>query len=233
VQGIRLLIELNAKERWDMRAIIMGCGRVGEQVGRILDAEGHTVTVIDYSGEALARMGPGFKGHKVKGLGTDRNVLLEAGIEQADAFAATSSSDNSNIVAARVARNVFQVPRVIARLYDPRRAEIYQRLGLLTISSTTWGAQRIYELLTHDNLDPVMSFGNGEVKLICLEAPPRLEGRIVNHITVPGEVSVVSITREGKAIFPVSGTEFRKGDLVYLSVLAAALNRIETLLGIV
>ncbi|MCL5996501.1 MAG: TrkA family potassium uptake protein, partial [Chloroflexi bacterium] len=161
-----------------MKAIIMGCGRVGEQVSRILDAEGHTVTVIDYSGDALARLGPDFKGRKVKGVGFDRNVLLEAGIEQADAFATTSSSDNANIVAARIARNIFQVPRVIARLYDPRRAEIYQRLGLLTISSTTWGAQRIYELLTHDNLDPVMSFGSGEVKLLCLEVPPQLEGRM-------------------------------------------------------
>jgi trk system potassium uptake protein len=210
----------------------MGCGRVGEQVGRILDAEGHEVTVIDYNGEALARLGSDFRGRKVKGLGFDRNVLIEAGIEHADAFAATSSSDNANIVAARIARNVFQVPRVIARLYDPRRAEIYQRLGLLTISSTTWGAQRIYELLTHDNLDPVMSFGNGEVKMMCIELPPQLENRIVKHITVPGEVHVVAITREGRALMPMLGTEFRKGDLVYLSVLAAAMDRLESLLGL-
>ena len=215
-----------------MKAIIMGCGRVGEQVSRILDAEGHAVTVIDYSGDALARLGPDFKGRKVRGLGFDRNVLLEAGIEQADAFATTSSSDNANIVAARIARNVFQVPRVLARLYDPRRAEIYQRLGLLTISSTTWGAQRIYELLTHDNLDPVMSFGSGEVKLLCLEVPPQLEGRMVKHVTVSGEVNVVAITREGVALFPLLGTEFRKGDLIYLSVLASAMNRVESLLGL-
>jgi trk system potassium uptake protein TrkA len=214
-----------------MRALIMGCGRVGEQVARILDAEGHDVTVIDYNAEALARLGTTFRGHKVRGVGFDRNVLLEAGIESADAFAATSSSDNANIVAARVARNIFRVPRVIARLYDPRRAEIYQRLGLLTISSTTWGAQRIYELLTHDNLDPVMSFGNGEVKLLALELPPQLEGREVKHITVPGEVHVVAIAREGHAIMPTLGTVFRQNDQVFLSVLASAMDRLEGLLG--
>jgi trk system potassium uptake protein TrkA len=215
-----------------MRAIIMGCGRVGEQVGRILDAEGHDVTVIDYNGEALARLGSDFKGHKIKGLGFDRNVLMEAGIEHADAFAATSSSDNANIVAARVARNVFQVPRVIARLYDPRRAEIYQRLGLQTISSTTWGAQRIYELLTHDKLDPVMSLGSGEVKVLCVELPPRLEKRLVRDVTVPGEIGVMGITRQGKALLPTLGTEFRQGDTVYFVVLSEAMERLEALLDI-
>ncbi len=211
-----------------MRTIIMGSGRVGEQVARILDKEGHEVTVIDFDAEALLRLGPDYHGRKIKGVGFDRGVLISAGIESADAFAATSSSDNANIVAARVARNIFHVPRVIARLYDPRRAEIYQRLGLLTISSTTWGAQRIYELLTHDNLDPIMSFGSGEVKLIHIDVPPQLESRIVNHITAPGEIVVVAIVREGRAILPTLGTQFRKGDIVYLSVLASAMDRLES-----
>ena len=210
-----------------MRAIIMGCGRVGEQVARILDREGHEVTIIDFDAVALARLGKSFRGRTIKGVGFDRDVLIEAGIESADSFAATSSSDNANVVAARVARNLFHVPRVIARLYDPRRAEIYQRLGLLTISSTTWGAQRIYELLTHDNLDPVMSFGSGEVKIIHIDLPPQLEGRIVNHITAPGEIVVVAITRDGRAILPTLGTQFRKGDIVYLSVLVSAMDRLE------
>lgn len=116
-----------------MRVIIMGCGRVGEQVSHLLAGEGHEVTVIDQDESALARLGPGFKGRRVKGIGFDRNVLIDASIERADAFAATSSSDNANIVAARIARNVFHVPKVVARLYDPRRAEIYRRLGLVTI----------------------------------------------------------------------------------------------------
>ena len=136
-----------------MNVIVMGCGRVGEQVCYLLLNEGHQVTVIDVNPQALARLGEGFKGRKVTGVGFDQDILIEAGIESADAFAATSSSDNANIVAARIARNYFRVPRVVARLYDPRRAEIYQRLGLLTISSTTWGAERIREILTRPYLD--------------------------------------------------------------------------------
>lgn len=215
-----------------MKVIIMGCGRVGEQVSLLLDADGHDVSVIDYNAEALARLGPRFKGKTVMGIGFDRNVLMEAGIEQADAFVATSSSDNANVVAARLARNIFQVPRVVARLYDPQRAEVYHRLGLVTISSTTWGAQRIQELLTHADLDPVLTFGRGEVVLIAIEAPSHLVGRTVNNVTVSGEASVVSITRKDQAIIPTLGTEFRSGDLIHLAVLATAMERIEDLLGL-
>ncbi|HZY40705.1 MAG TPA: TrkA family potassium uptake protein, partial [Anaerolineae bacterium] len=165
-----------------MKVIIMGCGRVGEQVARLMADDGHEVAVIDYDVAALDRLGADFKGRRVLGVGFDREVLLEAGIEDADAFAATSSSDNANIVAARIARNIFQVPRVVARLYEPSRAEVYQRLGLVTISSTTWGAQRIQELLTHRELDPVLTFGRGEVVVISIETPPGWIGRAVKHI---------------------------------------------------
>ena len=123
-----------------MKVIIMGCGRVGEQVSRLMVDEGHEVVVIDNDPAALARLGPNFKGRTVRGVGCDREVLLQAGIEHADAFPATSSSDNANIVAARIARQIFRVPRVVARLYDPRRAQIYRSLGLLTLSPPPWGA---------------------------------------------------------------------------------------------
>lgn len=214
-----------------MNVIIMGCGRVGEQVSRLLADEGHLVTVIDHAATALERLGPDFKGRRVRGIGFDRDVLVEAGISQADAFAATSSSDNANIVAARIARNVFQVPKVIARLYDPRRAEIYRRLGLITISSTTWGAERIRELLTHSALDAVHTFGRGEVSVINIETPSHWIGRAVKHVSIPGEAHVVAITRNGQAFIPVSGTEFQKGDAIHLAVLASAMAHVETLLG--
>src|SRR4030066_240617 len=174
--------------RRDMNVIIMGCGRVGEQLSYLLLNEGHQVTVIDLDPLALARLGPDFKGRKVNGVGFDQDILISAGIESADAFAATSSSDNANIIAARIARNHFRVPRVVARLYDPRRAEIYQRLGLLTISSTTWGAERIRELLTHSDLDPILTFGSGEVCLLTFETPYHLVGKMVKHMTVAGEI---------------------------------------------
>ena len=215
-----------------MNVIVMGCGRVGEQLALLLDAEGHQVTTIDYDSSALARLGSPYKGRKVKGVGFDRDILVEAGIEQADAFAATSSSDNANIVAARIARNVFHVPRVVARLYDPRRAEIYQRLGLITISSTTWGAERIRELLTHSDLDPVLTFGHGEVCLLSIETPPHLVGKMARQLSVPGELSVIAITRQGQAFISVGGAEFRPGDILHLAILAASLDRIKNFLDL-
>jgi trk system potassium uptake protein TrkA len=215
-----------------MRIIIMGCGRVGEQVSRLMAGEGHAVTVIDYDAAALDRLGPEFKGRKVKGVGFERNILIEAGIEHAEAFAATSSSDNANIVAARIARNIFHVPKVVARLYDPRRAEIYRRLGLVTISSTTWGAERIHELLTHGALDPLLTFGSGEVSLLSVEVPPHLVGRTVQQLSVPGEISVVALTRDGQALLPATGTPFRAGDLIHLAVLGGAMERLESWLDL-
>ncbi len=213
-----------------MKVIIMGCGRVGEQISQLMAAEGHAVAVIDQNPQALARLGPNFRGQCVLGLGFDRRVLLEAGIEQAEAFAATSSSDNANIVAARLARNVFHVPKVVARLYDPRRAEIYRRLGLVTISSTTWGAERIHELLTHGDLDPVHTFGNGEVALLSVDAPVHLIGRTVANLVIPGEIIVAALTRDGRALIPTLGTQFRSGDVLQLVVLAEAMERLEALL---
>jgi trk system potassium uptake protein TrkA len=214
-----------------MRIIIMGCGRVGEMVARLMADEGHAVAVIDYDPNALARLGPSFKGETVRGIGFDRDVLLKAGIEQAGAFAAASSSDNANIIAARIARNTFKVPRVVARLYDPRRAEIYRRLGLLTISSTDWGAERIRELILHADLDPRLTFGSGEVCLLMVETPPHLIGRNVRDLTVSGELNVIAISRKGQAFIPTLGTDFRAGDQIHLVVLAEAMDRFKIMLG--
>jgi trk system potassium uptake protein TrkA len=214
-----------------MRIIVLGCGRVGERVARLMADEGHDVAVIDYDANALARLGPHFKGRKIKGVGFDRNVLLEAGIERADAFAATSSSDNANIVAARIARNVFKVPRVVARLYDPGRAEIYRRLGLVTISSTDWGAERIRELILFSELDAVETFGNSEVCVVTVEVPPQLVGRMVKSLTITGEINVAAITRRGEAFIPLLGTEFRPDDLLHLVVMTSSMDQLKSLLG--
>jgi trk system potassium uptake protein TrkA len=215
-----------------MKIIIMGCGRVGEEVSRLMSKEGHDVTVIDCDEKIRERLGQNFRGQIVIGVGFDRDVMIHAGIENADAFAATSDSDNANIVAARIARNIFHVPRVVARLYDPRRAEIYRRLGLATISSTAWGAERIREVLTHTELDAQGTFGSGEVSLHTIEATPALIGRPVNTLVVPGEISVISITRDEKAFIPTLGTEIRQGDLIHFAVHAEAMSQFEQLLGI-
>jgi trk system potassium uptake protein TrkA len=215
-----------------MKVIVMGCGRVGLQVSLLLVNQGHDVTVIDHDSNAISRLGPDFKGKVVRGLGFDRDVLMAANVETAEAFVAASSSDNANIIAARIARNIFHVPRVVARLYDPLRAEIYQRLGLITISTTNWGAERICEVVTHADLDVAYTFGRGEVSMVVIEATFQLAGRTVQDLTVPGEIVVVSITREGQAFMPLRGSELREGDRIHLAVLQTAMERLEQLVGL-
>ena len=215
-----------------MNIIIMGCGRVGSQVSQLLVKQGHAVTVIDHDANALARLGTNFKGRVVHGLGFDRNVLIEAGVETAEGFVASSASDNANIVAARVARNIFRVPRVVARLYDPVRAEVYKRLGLTTISSTQWGAQRIVEVVTHNDLDVVDIFRDGGTTIVHVEVPSRLNGYLVRQMNVPGEIMVIAITRNDHTFIPVSGTEFQEGDVLYITVISSAMDRLEELLGL-
>ncbi len=215
-----------------MKTIIMGYGRIGSQVGKLLTEQAHEVTIIDHDADADGRLGPNFKGCIIRGLGFDHNILLKAGIEDAEAFVAASHSDNANIVSARIARNIFHVPRVVARLFDPIRAEIYQRLGLITISPNNWGAERILQVLTHSELDVWDTFGRGEVSLVHLDAPPQLIGRTVNHLNVPGELLVVSITRNAQAFIPVTGTVFQDGDVINLVVLSTAMTRLEGMLGL-
>jgi trk system potassium uptake protein TrkA len=215
-----------------MNIIVMGCGRVGSQVSLLLVRQGHAVTVIDHDANALARLGTDFKGRVVRGVGFDRNVLIEAGVETAEGFIAASSSDNANIVAARTARNMFRVPRVVARLYDPVRAEIYQRLGLTTISSSQWGAERIVEVITHSDLDVLQVFGDGGTTMVRVEVPSRLYGHRVAHMNIPGEVLVAAITRKDHTFIPLSGTEFQDGDVLYVAVIPSAMVRLEELLGL-
>jgi trk system potassium uptake protein TrkA len=214
-----------------MRIIIIGCGRLGSGLAQTLSLRGHTITVVDNDPTTFERLGPSFKGQTVVGVGFDRQVLLKAGIERADGLAAVSASDEVNLVAARMASQVFRVPRVVARSYDPRKAEIYRRLGVQIITPVTWGINRIAELLSFFPLSTTVSLGNGEVDIIEAEVPPLLAGRTVNEVTVPGEIQVVAISRGGKTFLPTLGTVFQAGDWLHLAVLAASADRLKALLG--
>lgn len=215
-----------------MKIIIIGCGRVGAGLAQNLSRRGHTVTVVDKDPTTFERLGSPFAGQTVAGIGFDRDVLLQAGIERADGLAAVTGSDEANAVIARVARQVFRVPRVVARLYDPRKAAVYQRLGLQTINPVTWGIHRIAELLCYSRLETILSLGSGEVDIVEAELPPLLAGRTVNEVTVSGEIQVVAISRKSKTFLPTLGTALQEGDLLHLAVLAASADRLKALLSI-
>lgn len=215
-----------------MKIIIIGCGRVGAGLARTLSLRDHKVKVVDKDPAAFERLGLAFKGETIVGVGFDRDVLLQAGIERADGLAAVTASDEANVVAARMASRVFRVPRVVARLYDPRKADIYRRLGLQTIAPVTWGIHRIADLLSYSPLDVVMSLGDGGVDLVETEIPPLLVGRTVDELTVPSEIRVVAISRGGKTFLPTRGTVLQEGDLLHLATLATSTDRLKALLGL-
>jgi trk system potassium uptake protein TrkA len=214
-----------------MRIIIIGCGRVGSGLARTLSLRGHAVTVVDRDPSALAQFGASFKGETISGVGFDRDVLLRAGIDRTDGLAAVTGSDEANVVIARLARQVFQVPRVVARLYDPGKAAIYQRLGLPTIAPVEWGIGRLAELLCYSWLDRILSLGNGEVDIVEAEVPSLLVGRTAAELSVPGDIQVAAISRRGKTFLPTQGTVLQTGDLMHLVLLAESADRLKTLLG--
>jgi trk system potassium uptake protein TrkA len=175
-------------------------------------------------------LGEKFRGQTIPGIGFDREVLLKAGIERADGLAAVTASDEANVVAARIARDIFHVPRVVARLYDIRQAEIYKRLGLQTIAPTGWGINRIADLLLYSPLETVFSIGSGNVEIVEAEVPHLLVGKTVRELTVAGEIHVVSITRANKTFLPMQGTIFQDGDMLHLAVLTTSTSRLRELL---
>lgn len=215
-----------------MRILIIGCGRVGAGLAKTLESRGHSVCVIDKDPIAFEKLGKQFKGQTIAGIGFDRQILIQAGIERADGVAAVSASDETNVVAARIARDIFHVPRVVARLYDERQAEIYKRLGIQTIAPTVWGVHRIADLLLYSPLETVYNLGTGEVELIIAELPRLLVDKTVRDLTVVGEIHLVAITRDNKTFLPTLGTIFRAGDFLHLAVLTTSTDRLRELFGL-
>ncbi len=212
-----------------MNMIIIGYGRMGAGLAQLLSLRGHAVTVIDSNKSAFDKLGRAFKGQTVVGIGFDRDVLHAAGITRADGLAAVTNSDETNIVTARVAREHYHVPRVVARVVEPHKAEIYQRLGLQTISTTAWGIDRVANLLSYTELDVILTLGN-QVELVQAEIPPALAGRTAYDLTIPGELQVVAIQRQGRTFLPTNNVTFQTGDLLHLAVQAASADRVKALL---
>lgn len=212
-----------------MKMIIVGCGRLGCDLALALVQEGHSVAVVDNDESAFEKLGTRFSGRRITGVGFDQDVLLQAGIESADGLAAVTASDNANIITGRIAKNIYCVPQVVARLYEPHRAEVYRRLGLQTISPTSWGANRIMQILTHSRLDPVLELGSGEVSLVEIEIGPKLDGRKVQDLNISTEIKVMAITRNGRAFIPSATNNFILGDRVLIAVLQSAQTNFDAL----
>lgn len=215
-----------------MNIMIIGCGRMGAGLARYLTMSGHTVTVMDNNPAAFERLGPAYGGQTLAGDALDRDILVRGGIERADCLAALTPNDSINLVVARLAREMFRVPKVVARMHDPKKSEIYRRLGVQTVSTVSLGMQRFAELLTFSRLDILHSLGSGDVGIVETEIPPLLAGRMVHDLTVAGEIQVVALSRGGKTFIPTTGTVFEKGDMLHIAVSASSVDRLKALLGL-
>jgi trk system potassium uptake protein TrkA len=211
--------------------VIMGCGRVGSSLARSLEKRGHTVAVIDLELDSFRRLGPGFAGKTIRGVGFDREVLLEAGISEADGFAAVSSGDNSNILSARVVRETFQVDNVVARIYDPGRAEVYERLGIPTVATVRWTADQVLRRLLPGGSEPQWRDPSGSVRLMEVHVDRAWVGRTIEEIEDATGSRVPFLFRLGAGIVPKRGTVFQDGDLVYAAVVDSRLAEVESILA--
>ena len=203
-----------------MHVVIMGCGRVGSTLARALERGGHSVAVIDQNPDAFRRLGPDFHGATVRGVGFDRTVLIEAGIERAGGFAAVSDGDNSNILSARVAREFFGVERVVARIYDPGRASLYERLGVPTVAAARWAADQMIERLTGTGPEPAWRDPTGTVALVCLPYHSAWLGLAVRDIATRLGAPVPVLGRGGTAITTDDTTVLQDQDRLYVMTTA-------------
>jgi trk system potassium uptake protein TrkA len=209
----------------------MGCGRVGSTLAHILEDRDNTVAIIDRDPEAFRRLRSSFKGDRITGIGFDRAVLVQAGIERADAFAAVSSGDNSNIISARVARETFGVQRVAARIYDPRRAEVYERLGIPTVATVRWTADQMLRKLLPEGGEPLWRDPTGKIVLADVAFSPQWIGEQVKAMEASTMTRIAFIDRLGQAFVPEPGTVLQEGDALHVVAKESDLDRIAAALA--
>ena len=215
-----------------MKFIIIGCGRMGAGLSVALRKYGHTITLIDKDSGAIERLDPPYRDHAVLGTGFDRDILCKAGIGHADGLAAVTNSDEANVIIARLARLVFHVPKAVARLVDPRKEDIYRRLGVQIVAPVYWAINLFVDLLSYSELDAMMTIGSGQVEIVQAEVPPLLIGRKIGAVAVPGEIHVVAVSRNGKTFLPSSETIFLKDDLMHIAVLTDSAGHLRTILAL-
>jgi trk system potassium uptake protein TrkA len=201
-----------------VHVVIMGCGRVGSTLAKSLETAGHSVAIIDRDAVAFRRLSTEFSGQRVTGIGFDRDTLVEAGIERAEAFAAVSSGDNSNIIAARVCRETFGVENVVARIYDPGRAEIYQKLGIPTVATVRWTADQVLRRLLPTGMLSEWRDPSGKIVLAELAYDPSWIGHKISQLEEASGARVGLVTRLGEGIMPKPGSVVQDGDLLHVTM---------------
>ena len=208
----------------------MGCGRVGASLARALERAGHEVAIIDQDESAFRRLGASFEGRRVVGVGFDRDTLREAGIEQAYAFAAVSSGDNSNILAARVARETFGVENVVARIYDPGRAEVYQRLGIPTVATVRWTTIQMLRRLLPKGATPDHQDPSGKVVVAEVPVADGWVGERISRLEAEAGARVAYLTRLGEGLLPEKDTVYQDGDVLHILSYEDDLDRVTEVL---
>lgn len=207
-----------------MHVVVVGCGRVGSELAGTLEKDGHSVAVLDKNGSAFLRLPPGFGGRTVLGFGFDRDHLLQAGIAEAGAVAAVTNGDNSNILTARVARENFGIERVVARIYDPRRALIYQRLGIPTVATVSWTTDQVLRRLLPGEVRADWVDPSGKVCITEHELPVGWAGKKLAGLNEPGRFWLTAVTRLGTARIVTGDVVGQEGDIVTLMAATDALD---------
>lgn len=214
-----------------MHVVIVGSGRTGSELGLRLSSLGDDVTLVDLDPRAARRLPAALKERFIEGTGTSRAVLEKAGIREAEALVALTADDCVNAVAARVGRDVYRVPRVIARRFDPSHSFVYRELGITAVSTVQATANEVAQLLHHERLEPRLTFGNGETMLVRAPVPAYLAGRPVGELEVAGEIIVVEVTRGGHSMIPESSTLLAEHDEASFVVASQSLGRLHGFLG--
>lgn len=213
-----------------MHAVIVGCGRVGAELADELGNRGYTVSVIDKDSAAFERLPSGFGGKTLIGPGFERSILEDAGIKNAEIFIAVTNGDNSNIVSARVAKEYYKVPKVAARIYDPRRAVIYERLGISTVATVAWTTDQILSKVFPSAESVEWTPGSGDVVVLGIPAPSSMIGRPASELEIEGKLRVVAVTRTGTTLLPGAKTHLQEGDFVYVAALRSILGELDEML---
>ncbi|MCC7077949.1 MAG: TrkA family potassium uptake protein [Acidimicrobiia bacterium] len=210
-----------------MHVVIVGCGRVGIELAGALEAAGHSVSVIDKNRRSFRNLPSNFAGSTFVGLGFDRDILVEAGIERAEALAAVTNGDNSNILTVRIARETFGIEHVAARIYDPRRAVLYQRLGIATVATVAWATEQILRRLLPSEAHPEWVDPTGQIKLVEVALPDAWAGEPLDRLDEPGRFWLVGLTRLGQAQLTTYGLAGQDGDIVHIMVAADAMDELD------